>query len=654
MKKFAEHLVAEVAKLWPGSASVIIISLACATELLAQSNSLPPRRPAAGHMLQQLRETDWILRSAALDYLARHRVSAARKPIREILADRAAEPWLRGRALVAIARIEGSAARDDVLRFAKHAEPKLRGAAAEALGHLDGKDTEQVLNNLLKDRASEVRYRALASLAKHQKAKAWPLVDPMTKTLDASVYSWGIRALALVGNEASLARLTTLAQQDATVARTLRGIQGVPNPKLIGLLLTILTSFDPDDARFATGLSVLQHFKSADMLAALKSKLETGDAGMIRTVALITTLLMPAPELGEPLRQAVSGVDDAETIKTVLVALGPAAMKPERHRDLFVKFLGHADVDIRSLAIRCLAHCRNINLYEQLRPCVADESPLVIQAALGALRRAPVANAPRGQLVAYLKSPLTSDDVDVRSMAHDLLAHAGTAADFKPAMALLGVRLQSTDDFIRSEAASALGSFAPADQIESVVRAQGYLARWMIVGTFLNDKDHAGFAQVYPPEKKIDFKAKYIAKYVWVLRGRGNKKEGEIEREIGWGKASVDQTNGKLMISALVPPPGSLSVAYAVSDFHVDEKREVLLSVDGDDAFRVWLNGKQVAEKVAEYDPSGGSVAQQRGIKIALRAGANRIVVKSANLDREWWVRLRLTDAAGRPVEVRP
>ncbi|MCH8042480.1 MAG: hypothetical protein IID44_02065, partial [Planctomycetes bacterium] len=143
-------------------------------------------------------------------------------------------------------------------------------------------------------------------------------------------------------------------------------------------------------------------------------------------------------------------------------------------------------------------------------------------------------------------------------------------------------------------------------------------------------------------------------KYVWVLRGRGNKKEGEIEREIGWGKASVDQTNGKLMISALVPPPGSLSVAYAVSDFHVDEKREVLLSVDGDDAFRVWLNGKQVAEKVAEYDPSGGSVAQQRGIKIALRAGANRIVVKSANLDREWWVRLRLTDAAGRPVEVRP
>ena len=136
MTRLAEHLVAKVARLWPGSASVIIISLACATELLAQSNSLPPRRPAAGHRIQQLRETDWILRSAALDYLARHRVSAARKPIREILADRAAEPWLRGRALVAIARIEGPAARDDVLRFAKHGDSKLRGAAAEAMDRL--------------------------------------------------------------------------------------------------------------------------------------------------------------------------------------------------------------------------------------------------------------------------------------------------------------------------------------------------------------------------------------------------------------------------------------------------------------------------------------------------------------------------------------
>ena len=100
-----------------------------------------------------------------------------------------------------------------------------------------------------------------------------------------------------------------------------------------------------------------------------------------------------------------------------------------------------------------------------------------------------------------------------------------------------------------------------------------------------------------------------------------------------------------------MPPPASLSIAYAVADFRSPAPQEVVLNVDGDDAFRIWLNGKEVANRVAEFKSRAPCVAEQRDIKISLAAGRNRFLVKSANIDHQWWVRLRLTDADGRPVE---
>ena len=35
---------------------------------------------------------------------------------------------------------------------------------------------------------------------------------------------------------------------------------------------------------------------------------------------------------------------------------------------------------------------------------------------------------------------------------------------------------------------------------------------------------------------------------------------------------------------------------------------------------------------------------------ITLKDGTNRFLVKSANIDHKWWVRLRLTDANGSPI----
>ncbi len=638
-------------------APIVFTILACLSwgmPLVLFAQDQEPHPLAAGRMIQQLHQNDWILRADALDYLAKHRVSDALKPIQNILNENTSSPWMRSRALVAAARIDGSRVRDQVFSFAKHENPQLRKAAAEALAEYQGEDVVRALEILLKDNATEVRYLALASYAKHRGPAAWPVVEKMTESLDVSVCQWGARALALVGHDPALDRLTELASRREFRKSLAPGIQDLKNPNLIGLWVRILTDIDPRSKQFSIGLNALQQFEDAAVLNTLKTNLASNEPAILRCVASIVTVSLQDPELGEALRKAVSTVEDVGTIRSVLIALGSRPMKPDRHHEFFAKYLDHKDANIRALAIRGLAHCRSVNLYQLLGRRMNDKSPQVIEAALGALQRASPTDAPQGQLVDFLKSVLASEHQGIRTKAYELLGYAGSPNDFKPAMALLEVRLRSTDNESRTQAAAAIGEFAPYDQICAIAQTQGYVSHWKILGTFLNDKEHTGFARAYPPDQKIDFEATYKAKYVWAVGGNDGKREGELEREISWRDATVDQTDGQLNIPPIVPPPAAMAVAYAVADFTVAADRNVLLTVDGDDAFRVYLNGKEVAKQIAEYVGNAPCVAIQPNIKVALKAGKNRFIVKTATVNRDWWVRLRLTDNAGLPVKVGP
>ena len=91
---------------------------------------------------------------------------------------------------------------------------------------------------------------------------------------------------------------------------------------------------------------------------------------------------------------------------------------------------------------------------------------------------------------------------------------------------------------------------------------------------------------------------------------------------------------------------------YAVSDFTCSKDQELFLTLDGDDAFKVWLNGEKIAEAIAPYLHRQSCVATLENIKIKLKKGKNRILIKSANIENEWWVRARITDANNRPVEL--
>ena len=611
----------------------------------------PRDPPAALRMMQQLQEEDWILRAEALHYLGAHRVASAAEAVGDVLHDESATPWLRGRSLLALAQIDPWSAAGDVEKFSRTGDQALRCAAAEAFEILTDDFDEAALTRMIDDESSAVRYRALASHAKRNGEAAWAKVEPATRSLAGEDVQFGCRALAFVGSDVALKRLAEVAANDRPKMPVIRGVLDIYDAALLPVKLKLLVQLQPDTDEFAMALTSLAKHDQGELVSAMQTALSAGDQQATRAMAITTTRLAVGPEIGDSLRKSLANVDNPETIKSALAALGPKVMQPDRHQELFTGYLDHQDVEIRALAIRCLAHCQQVNLFTVLEDRLKDPEPLVVHASLGVLLRAPIDTAPHGKLVAYLRPAFDSSDPATRDLAYEVLGHAGTEEDFQPALAALGDLLRGGDDARRAAAATALGKIAPPGGIEQLVRKQGYVSNWRIVGTFLNDRQNNGFHKTFPPDEKIDFTAKYKAKYVWELAGEGGNK-GEIEREIEWTEASVDETDGRLIIPPLMPPPATLSVAFAVADFRSSEDREALLHVDGDDAFRVLLNGEQVAEQAAEYRHRHPCVASQQGIKIQLRQGKNRFIVKTTNIDFQWWVRLRLTDEAGYPVEV--
>ncbi|MED6299499.1 MAG: HEAT repeat domain-containing protein [Verrucomicrobiota bacterium] len=641
----------------PKKVSVVLaLASAILSLLFFQLCSLGAPSRASGTIgyLQQLNEEDWILKAEALHYLSENRVQEALESILEIAKNEKEGPWIRSRALVSYCKIQDPKNVPLILSiFASSPDHVLREGAAESAGVIKGDKGMEISLKLTKDNEEPVQLRALASYSRIMGEKAWPLVQQMTESLNEKLIPLAVESLALVGNENALERLNKLTKSVKNKRALIESLDRSRNPKTIPVLLDLLENTSTDDPDFAYIISALSKNDNEILSSSLKDLIRTGRDSAIFAAARIITILFQDPSLGADLRSALTTSSDPKTLEAVMIALGSKEMNPDSNQEFFVDHLKHENPEIKVLSILCLSHCNEANLYTLLKETIKDSEGSVSIAAMNALMDAPLEDAPTGELVSYLEDVLISTDSVIRKAAFDLLGHAGNEDDFEPALAMLGKALSGTDTIRREAVAEALGSIAPDNGIANVARRQGYVSNWMVLGTFLNDKEHKAFTNELEPEKGIDFEKTYPSTYVWALQGN-QRRDGEkpIEREIGWAEASVNKTNGMLMMGPLLPPPGTFSIAYAVSDFDSKNDQELFLSLDGDDAFKVWLNGEKISEKVAPYLHRKSCIASQENIKIKLKKGKNRILIKSANIEFEWWVRVRITDANNRPVEL--
>jgi len=492
--------------------SGVLCPLAVAAALAAGVAPRPARgdrattRPAAAadRAIEELRGSDWILQYRAIRQLARRPTPRAKAALRGVLTG-GGHPWLRGRALVALAEASGAEMLGEALTFARAGSVELRAAAVEALGVIASPAGDAAAAAALRDTAPEVRCQAVLALARLRKAKAWPLIQPLLKGSDVRLLRQAVRALPFVATDAARRAVAGLLEHDDAAVRleAVRALGRFGSADDIGRLLVRMTR-DADGTTRRAAEKVLASYPAAvrqrHMLAALRS----GEADFHRAALAIlarTPDRASCDAVAALVRDADLGVKYRGVYSEVLSLL--AAGEPDRYADVFRRFLGQSSSSVRRVAVRCLARCRRVDHFAVLRPLLSDRSSTIRSQVLDSLDEATHA-APPGGIVTYLVPALAGDSWDTRKKAVALLARRATPAELPRALAAVGRDLGGSDGAKRAYLAKALAAVGGDDARRQIAAAQGCVTDWTVIGPFPNDKLNRGFEAVYPPEIDAD------------------------------------------------------------------------------------------------------------------------------------------------------
>lgn len=160
----------------------------------------------------------------------------------------------------------------------------------------------------------------------------------------------------------------------------------------------------------------------------------------------------------------------------------------------------------------------------------------------------------------------------------------------------------------------------------------GFLTAWRFIGPFDN-VGLKGFDTVYPPEEKLDFAAKY---------------EGQ-KGEVAWDKTVTDHEYGIVNIAKQIAPYKGAAM-YLTSEFVSPTDRMVEFRIGTPNAWKIWVNGKQLFGR-DEYHR--GMAIDQYRVRGEVKAGPNTILLKLCQNEQtdDWAQRyefqLRVADLSG-------
>jgi hypothetical protein len=129
---------------------------------------------------------------------------------------------------------------------------------------------------------------------------------------------------------------------------------------------------------------------------------------------------------------------------------------------------------------------------------------------------------------------------------------------------------------------------------------------WQVLGPFKTESTLAGFTNVFPPETAVDLKKTYAG----------------VRDEIKWN-AKPDFADGKanLLVQDLHGLHGAF---YLHRTMTLPAARKVEFSVRADDLFKLWVNGKLVAERSTKEKAGEGPVK----VVVNLKKGENKLLFK--------------------------
>jgi hypothetical protein len=138
------------------------------------------------------------------------------------------------------------------------------------------------------------------------------------------------------------------------------------------------------------------------------------------------------------------------------------------------------------------------------------------------------------------------------------------------------------------------------------------LDAWHVAGPFDNGAGDAGLDRVYPPEEKIDPKVTYAGK------------AGKVR----W-RTVKPGAGGYVDLQAFFAPHSEHIVSYLYRDVESPAEQDATILLGTDDGAKLWVNGKLVFSTRAHR----AAAPEQDSVKVRLKKGTNRIVLKIANGD---------------------
>ncbi|MFH1594523.1 MAG: ATP-binding protein [Candidatus Omnitrophota bacterium] len=229
--------------------------------------------------------------------------------------------------------------------------------------------------------------------------------------------------------------------------------------------------------------------------------------------------------------------------------------------------------------------------------------------------------------------------------ADKAISHFKKALSVKPdspqAHVDLGRSYEKTDDYENAvRAYSKAAEISPASpwsmyglkRIDGIRLAKDkrLIRDWYVLGPFDN-ADKKALEKPFPPEDKIDLKA--------TIPG----KDGIFVR---WIRPFDYEDSGYVDLNSLISPH-DYAVAYALTYVHSRSERTVQLGLGSDAGIRVWVNDQIVfthdVERSAEVDDDL--------VKVSLRKGWNKILLKVSETWGSWGFYFRVMDLKNNPVD---
>jgi len=573
-----------------------------------------------------------------------------------------------------------------VLDILKGQDEEMKAVAIAMVKEMPGKEVTEALAKELPNLSPTGQVQLLSALGDRGDATALPAVVAAVKSSDESVRIAALKAIGQLGDASVVMLLaekaaTSTGEEQKAARESLYRLRGAEVDKAIlagvskadakakvelvsaigqrnireGIDVLMQTAKDPDRRVRTESFQVLKGLCGPEHLPALVELLITAKSSSDRTEAEKTVVAV-AHKMGQKRGQAKTVLDALPRVTenavraSLLSVLG--RIGDESALDVLRKELSSENAELRTAAIRALSNWPSPEpLMDLLKIARSSDNQLHRILALRgfvqllglpsdrpaektiALYREALALAPNAfEKKRVLAGLAGTASLGALQMAQEFLDDSALRMEAEVAVVRIAGSIYGSYPQQVKEVLAALVGSARSDSIrqqgrqilEQIKRLEDFVTAWQVAGPY----SQAGadgtklFDVAFEPEK--DPKSCHW-RVVPVGTNPARPWLVELDKFIG----------------------GDNRVAYLRSEIWSEKAQEAVLEIGSDDGIKVWLNGQLVHANNATRPVSPG----QDKVKVSLRQGWNKLVVKLTQSGGEWALCVRLRKADGSKIE---